>query len=189
MRVIAYILARGGSKRLPRKNIRLLNGKPLIAHSIQAALACKALSRVIVSTDDKEIAETALYYGAEVPFLRDKELSEANTSSFLAMCDAIYRAREATASLSVLLQPTSPFRTTQEIEACIEEAKPAAITAFQGKPTGGVYAIETRTLLTTQSFTPKGVRYVEVNARSALDIDTLEDFHRAEDYFKQSLAA
>jgi CMP-N-acetylneuraminic acid synthetase len=190
MRIIAYILARGGSVRLPRKNILPLNGKPLIAHTIEAALACTRFTRIIVSTDSREIAETALYYGAEVPFLRDAELAKPDTSSFLALCDAIYRVKEAAAPLTVLLQPTSPFRTAQDIIACIDAADPAAVTTSQGKLTGGVYAIKTQVLLKTQSFTPKGVRFVEVSARSALDIDTLKDFQQAQNYAQtQSLAA
>lgn len=69
---IAIIPARGGSKRIPRKNIKEFCGKPLIAYSIEVALASKLFERVIVSTDDQEIAEIAKRYGAEVPFLRPK---------------------------------------------------------------------------------------------------------------------
>jgi CMP-N-acetylneuraminic acid synthetase len=75
MKPICYIAARGGSKGVPRKNIRLLNKKPLIAHSIQSAKKTKIFSSVIVSTDDKEIAEIAEKFGAEIPFLRPKKLA------------------------------------------------------------------------------------------------------------------
>jgi N-acylneuraminate cytidylyltransferase len=73
---IAMIPARGGSKRIPRKNIKIFHGKPLIAYSIEAALNSKIFDRVIVSTDDSEIAEVAKKYGAEVPFIRPKKVSD-----------------------------------------------------------------------------------------------------------------
>lgn len=76
MKKIAVIPARGGSKRIPRKNIRLFCGMPIIAYSIQAAHRSKCFDRIIVSTDDEEIADIAYQYGAEVPFLRSKELSD-----------------------------------------------------------------------------------------------------------------
>ena len=75
MSVVAFIFARGGSKGLPGKNIRLLNGKPLIAWSIEHALNVKRIDRVIVSTDSEEIAKVAKQYGAEVPFIRPAELA------------------------------------------------------------------------------------------------------------------
>lgn len=78
---IAIIPARGGSKRIPRKNIKIFHGKPLIAYSIETALLSKLFEKVIVSTDDEEIAEIAQKYGAEVPFLRPKELSDDFTGT------------------------------------------------------------------------------------------------------------
>jgi len=78
---IAVIPARGGSKRIPRKNIKDFFGKPLIAYSIEIALQSKLFDRIIVSTDDKEIAEIAEKYGAEVPFVRPKELSDDFTGT------------------------------------------------------------------------------------------------------------
>ena len=75
-KLIAVIPARGGSKRIPRKNVKLFHGKPLIAYSIAVALKSNLFERVIVSTDDDEIAQIAVEYGAEVPFLRPKELSD-----------------------------------------------------------------------------------------------------------------
>ncbi len=75
-KAVAIIPARGGSKRIPRKNIKDFHGKPLIAYSIQTALESKLFDKVIVTTDDEEIAEIAKKYGAEVPFIRPKELSD-----------------------------------------------------------------------------------------------------------------
>ena len=81
VKCIAIIPARGGSKRIPRKNIKEFYGKPLIAYSIQAALESKLFDKVIVSTDDEEIANIAKKYGAEVPFMRPKELSDDFTGT------------------------------------------------------------------------------------------------------------
>ena len=80
-KAIAIIPARGGSKRIPRKNIRDFHGKPLIAYSIQVALESKLFDKIIVSTDDEEIANVAKNYGAEVPFIRPKELSDDFTGT------------------------------------------------------------------------------------------------------------
>jgi len=80
-KAVAIIPARGGSKRIPRKNIKEFHGKPLIAYSIEVALASKLFDKVIVSTDDKKIADIATQYGAEVPFLRPKELSDDFTGT------------------------------------------------------------------------------------------------------------
>ncbi|MGE4318687.1 MAG: pseudaminic acid cytidylyltransferase [Deferribacterales bacterium] len=89
-KAIAVIPARGGSKRIPRKNIKDFHGKPLIAYSIQAALDCGMFDRVVVSTDDEEIAETAKKYGAEVPFVRPKELAD----DFTGTADVVNHAVE-----------------------------------------------------------------------------------------------
>lgn len=94
MTKIAIIPARGGSKRIPRKNIRLFAGRPMIAYSIEAALQSKLFDRVIVSTDDKEIAEVAVRYGAEVPFVRPEELSDDYTGTIDVIAHAIHWFRE-----------------------------------------------------------------------------------------------
>ena len=87
--IVSIIPARGGSKRLPRKNILDFSGKPLIAWSIEAALKSKYLSRVIVSTDDEEIASIALKYGAEVPFMRPSDLAADNATTVDVVLDLI----------------------------------------------------------------------------------------------------
>lgn len=86
---IAVIPARGGSQRIPRKNIRLLNGKPLIAYSIEVAKASQLFDRIIVSTDDHEIASIARNYGAETPFLRPEDLADAYTGTTPVMQHAL----------------------------------------------------------------------------------------------------
>lgn len=91
---VAIIPARGGSKRIPRKNIRLFAGRPMIAHSIEVALQSKLFDRVIVSTDDEEIAEVAVRYGAEAPFIRPEELSGDYTGTIDVIAHAITWLRE-----------------------------------------------------------------------------------------------
>ena len=80
MKNIAIIPARGGSKRVPKKNIRHFNGKAIIGHVIEKALTCKIFDKVIVSTDSTEVSEVAKKYGAEIPFMRPIEISDDKTS-------------------------------------------------------------------------------------------------------------
>ena len=89
MRYIALICARGGSKGLPGKNIKLLGGIPLIGRSIQIAKQVSRIDRIIVSTDSEEIAEVAIEYGAEVPFMRPKELAQDDSSEWLVWRHAL----------------------------------------------------------------------------------------------------
>lgn len=112
-RTIAIIPARGGSKGIPRKNIIELGGKPLLAYSIATALACPAIERTIVSTDDEEIAAVARQFGAEVPFLRPVELAQDDTVDYPVFLHALTWLSDNenyTPELVVHLRPTSPFR-------------------------------------------------------------------------------
>jgi len=112
-RLLALILARGGSKRLPGKNIRPLAGKPLIAWSIDAALACPAIADVVVSTDDEAIAAVARRHGAREPFLRPPALAADTSTSADAALHALQFLREQegkTFDAVILLEPTSPLR-------------------------------------------------------------------------------
>lgn len=122
--MIAIIPARGGSKGLPGKNIRLLNGKPLISYTIIEALNSEKISRVIVSTDDTQIAEIAIQYGAEVPFLRPDYLSTDTSKAIDNYTYTIERlndegVNEAPINNFVVLQPTSPLRTRNDIDKAI----------------------------------------------------------------------
>ncbi len=120
MKTIAFIFARGGSKGLLRKNIRVLGDRPLIAHSITIAKNCPSISRVVVSTDDKEIADVALEYGAEVPFMRPAELAQDNTPEWLAWQHAIAEIRKKDSfEKFVSLPATSPFRSVKNVEDAI----------------------------------------------------------------------
>ena len=117
MTVLALVAARGGSKGIPRKNIRQIAGKPLIAWTIEAALAAGKVDRVVVSTDDAEIAAVAKSAGADVPFMRPEELAGDNASGIAPVLHAIEMLPEFNAVL--LLQPTSPLRNSSDIDAMI----------------------------------------------------------------------
>jgi N-acylneuraminate cytidylyltransferase/CMP-N,N'-diacetyllegionaminic acid synthase len=120
--VLAIVPARGGSKGVPRKNVRLVAGRPLVAWTIDAALGARSVGRVVVSTDDAEIAEVARRCGAEVPVLRPAELARDDTPGvepalhIVEWLDANegYRPENV-----VLLQPTSPLRTAGDIEDAV----------------------------------------------------------------------
>ena len=124
MTTIAFIFARGGSKGLPGKNIRLFGGKPLIAWSIQHAQAVKRISRVIVSTDSQEIAAVAQQYGAEAPFIRPAELAQDDSPEWLAWRHALNYLRETTDMLPevmVSVPATAPLRLPLDVENCLDE--------------------------------------------------------------------
>lgn len=124
MKVTAFIFARGGSKGLPRKNIRPLGGKPLIAWSIEHALAVKRIGRVIVSTDSEEIAAVAREYGAEVPFIRPPELARDDSPEWLAWRHALKYLLDKDGALPevmVSVPATAPLRLPLDIENCLDE--------------------------------------------------------------------
>ncbi len=123
MSLTAFVFARGGSKGLPGKNIRPLAGKPLIGWAIEHALGVERISRVIVSTDDHEIAETARSYGAEVPFLRPPHLAGDSASELDAWRHALEAMKEAEAVLPdpfISVPATSPLRRSEDIAACLD---------------------------------------------------------------------
>lgn len=117
MRNIAIIPARSGSKGLKNKNIKLLNGKPLIAYSIEAAYKCKMFDTVMLSTDSEEYAEIGRKCGADVPFLRSKEMSSDTAGSWDTVKEVLYNYEKQGKKFDTvaLLQPTSPLRTPQDI--------------------------------------------------------------------------
>lgn len=124
--VVGVITARGGSKSVPRKNIQLLAGKPLIAWTIEAALQSQELDRVLVSTDDKEIATISRQFGAEVPFIRPLELSldaSSHVDAVLHAIDWLAEIENYATEYVTLLQPTSPFRIADDIDGAIQFAK------------------------------------------------------------------
>lgn len=115
---LCVIPARGGSKRIPRKNIKVFNGKPMIAYSIEAAFKSKCFDKVIVSTDDQEIAEFAREYGAEVPFMRPKEISDDYTGTTAVITHAIEWLQEhhELPEQVCCIYATAPFVSSDDIK-------------------------------------------------------------------------
>ncbi|MBI4994105.1 acylneuraminate cytidylyltransferase family protein [Candidatus Peregrinibacteria bacterium] len=123
MEVLGIIPARGGSKAIPRKNIALLAGRPLINYTCKAAKKSKRLTRLIVSTDDKEIAQVCTKNNVEAPFLRPKDLAKDETGMMEVIIHALKTLEEAEKykpDIIVLLQPTSPLRTHEHIDAAVD---------------------------------------------------------------------
>lgn len=121
--MIAIIPARGGSKGLPGKNIKELDGIPLIAHTIRAALESKYIDRVIVTTDSDEIADVAKRYGAEVPFRRPDELSSDTALAvdvYIHAVEYIMNEQKTLIEKFMVLLPTAPLRTANHIDSAIE---------------------------------------------------------------------
>jgi len=116
--IVALIPARGGSKGIPRKNVLPVGGKPLIAWTIEAALQSSSLTRVIVSTDNEEIADVAQQHGAEVPFMRPAEFATDAAGSLGVALHALdwLAAHGGEPDYLLLLQPTSPLRTSADID-------------------------------------------------------------------------
>jgi CMP-N,N'-diacetyllegionaminic acid synthase len=124
-KVLAIIPARGGSKGIPRKNIKLFNGKPLIAHTIETALKCPSIDKTIVSTEDAEIAEIAKKFGAEIPFFRPKELAADDSPTLDSIKHAVefFDKKGKKYNYIIILEPTSPGRNVDEIEEGIKKIK------------------------------------------------------------------
>jgi len=122
LKVLGIITARGGSKGIPGKNLKLLAGRPLLAYTVEAARACRALDRVILSTEDEDIAATGRSLGIEVPFIRPAELSRDDTPHLPVIQHAAAWLREHEGyqpDAVMVLQPTSPLRTAADIAASI----------------------------------------------------------------------
>ncbi len=134
--MIAIIPARGGSKGLPGKNIKPMNGKPLIAYTIEAAIKSKNIDRVIVSTDDEEIAKVSQQFGGEIPFMRPAELATDTAGSidvFKYTLERLESDEGIVLNNFVVLQPTSPLRTAQHIDEAITlffEKKANAVVSY-----------------------------------------------------------
>ena len=176
-RVLAIIPARGGSKRVPRKNLREFRGKPLVCHAIHEAAHSQHADMIVVSTDDADIkhicAQECVVY-----IDRPAELATDTASSEDVMRHA---ASLYPADWYVLLQPTSPLRTTEDIDACIERAQLGqgciSVAFSTGKTNGAVYVCTAEYLAKHDFVYGALMKYVMPDDRS-LDIDTEEDFQR-----------
>ena len=120
--ILGVIHARGGSKRIPLKNMKLLAGRPLIAYLVEAAMESRLLDRLIVSTDHPEIARIAREYGAEVPFVRPAELAEDVASELVTQHAVRFvEAEDYAVQIVLTMQPTTPFCSAEDIDACIQK--------------------------------------------------------------------
>lgn len=132
--VLAIIPARGGSKGIPRKNLVDLGDKPLVAWTIEAALASKTIDRLVLSSEDDEIIATAVEYGCDVPFVRPESLALEGTSGIEPVIHAL-EALDQEYDYVVLLQPTSPFRSAEDIDSCvrgcIDSGAPACVSVAE----------------------------------------------------------
>ncbi len=116
-KILAVIPARGGSKGIPRKNLRIVGGKPLIAWTIEAAKEANYIDRLVLSSEDAEIIEVARCWGLEAPFVRPKELAGDDIPAYLAVLDAVERLPGY--DYVVMLQPAVPLRAPEDIDGCI----------------------------------------------------------------------
>ncbi len=121
MRVLGIVPARGGSKGIPRKNVRYLCGRPLLAYTAEAALKARRLTRVVLSTEDEEIARVGREYGLEVPFLRPTELAQDDSPTLPVVQHVLRQLLASGDSYDAvcLLQPTHPLRRAEDIDFCI----------------------------------------------------------------------
>ena len=122
--ILGAIFARGGSKGIPKKNIRLLAGKPLIAYAIETAKACSLIDAVIVSTNDEEIANVSRQWGADVPFMRPAQLATDDSPMLVAQQHAVKTFEEKTGKrvdILVSIPTTSPLRDVKDVDECIQK--------------------------------------------------------------------
>jgi N-acylneuraminate cytidylyltransferase len=205
--VLGVVPARGGSKGVPRKNIRMAAGKPLIAWTIEKALKSQYIDRLVLSSEDLEIMEVALRYGCDVPFRRPVELASDDTPGIAPVLHAL---GELPGYCDVvLLQPTSPLRSVEDIDGCIERCEEThakacvSVVKCQQHPylmfsadrnfvlqslvpeadnllNGAVYVAQTEWLQSSGTFLSKETVGFEMPEERSLDIDTEEDFRRFE---------
>lgn len=192
MFTLGVITARGGSKRLPRKNVRDFCGKPLIAWTIDA-LKLSNVNAWFVSTDNVEIGETALAHGAGVPFIRPPELATDTAKSIDVLVHAVewFESEFTIPTHIMLLQPTSPLRTTKDIDFALDimekSGKDSLVTMSQsGKPNGCLYITKRDMLLLDRRLWDQtGVMWAQDD--NMIDIDTEEDWKRAEQLMRERL--
>lgn len=182
--IIGVILARGGSKRVPRKNVKLIAGRPLIAWTILAAQSSMWIDRLVVSSEDHEILSVAGEYQCEI-VLRPKHLASDTADSYGALKHAVRHCDDK--DVVVLLQPTSPLRTTADIDRCIEihmlneDGFPVA--SHEGEepvPNGAVYVGTVGWLRRGGNWDNTMHIVISMPPERSVDINTEEDFDRAE---------
>jgi len=206
---IAIIPARGGSKRIPGKNVKAFCGKPMIAYSIQAALDSGVFDEIMVSTDSAEIAQTAVSYGANVPFLRSDKTADdfATTSEVLLEVIDQYEKRKVSFTYACCIYPTAPFVTGAKLKTAMRELKknPAhtvlPVVAFSYPPQRGMtvtdgyaslkwaqygqyYAFSIERLKQTKNIMSGNLLALVQSELEVQDIDTPQDWQLAELKYK-----
>lgn len=176
--VLAVIPARGGSKRVPRKNLREFRGKTLLAWAFEQARGSNYIDLIACSTDDSEIWSYAFSMGC--PIKRPQELATDTASSEDVIRHALSEV-PGPYEWVVLLQPTSPLRTAEDIDACIERAQMGdgciSINRSTGHQNGAVYVAKAE-WIAKHDFTHQGLMKYSMDADRSLDIDTEEDFNK-----------
>jgi len=231
MKILAIIPARGGSKGVPGKNIKLLNGKPLIAYTTEIALQSKFLTEVIVSTEDEQIIDVAKSLGIKVPFIRPEHLAQDTTPTIDVIIHALewYENQNIFFDAVCLLQVTSPFRTVEFLDKAIEKfivsdcdslvsvqkvpheynphwtfevnsagtlkiatGETEIIPRRQELPTayhrdGSIYITKSKVLLEEHSLYGKSTAFIESEPDFYVNIDTLQDWEKAEEMIQNKL--
>jgi CMP-N-acetylneuraminic acid synthetase len=193
--VLAIIPARGGSQRLPRKNLRELSGIPLVGHAILHAKGARLVNRIIVTTDDDEIGRVSVGYGAEV-LKRPPHLAQGEPGSIINTVKHVLtyleKYEEYKPLVVCLVQPTSPLRTPADIDATIQlmmdTGSASAETLCGGKENGAVY-VSRRDVWLSDKVVGHPCAGWEMPAERSIDIDTLEDLQEAERYLTGTVAA
>ena len=178
---IAIIPARGGSKRIPRKNIRLFNGRPLLSYSIAAAQASGCFTRILVSTEDPEIAEVAREYGAETPFLRPADLADDHTGTGAVVNHAIrwLEAQGMAFDLACCIYATAPLLTAEALRAGLERLQAAPDKLFAFSVTSFPFPIQRAVRLTQQG----GVEPFQPECIPKRSQDLEEAYHDAGQFY------
>lgn len=177
---VAIIPARGGSKRIPKKNIRAFEGKPIIAYSIEAALASGLFARVVVSTDDAEIARVAEAYGAEVPFFRPVDIADDMTGTAPVVKHAVEEliASGADIALVCCIYATAPFVRAEDLVAGHAELSTSPDKAFAFSVTSFPFPIQRALAVRGGGAVPMYPEYAEARSQ-----DLEEAFHDAGQFY------
>lgn len=190
MSTVAIIPARGGSRRIPRKNLAELGGKPLISWTIEAAKAAESVDRVLVTTDDREIQAVAKEWGADWAVLRPPELAEPHVPSRAVVLHALGKLHHYGSEI-VLLHPTSPFRTGHDIDnalALLYDWQGSVVSFTNDEMNGAIYAARRHDIERVAGFMRLPIRPLHLPLPNGLDIDTPEDMERARGYAQQAHA-
>jgi CMP-N,N'-diacetyllegionaminic acid synthase len=230
MKILGLIPARGGSKGIPKKNIKILGGKPLLEYTVKTALESKLLSRVILSSDDSEIIKIAENLGLEVPFIRPKNLAQDDTPSISVIKHALefYKTQNEKFDAVCILQVTSPFREEDLIDKALQKFETENLDSLisvrevpsdfnphwvfeidtkdhlkiatgddkiisrrQELPKsfhrdGSIYITKSDIILKLNSLYGKSIGYIESRNDHYINIDTPEDWRKAEELIKKS---